>query len=146
MLGHVSVGLKVIKTVETWKKLNFWEKNCLDLSIDLREQLIGSFWKHKKIDNSFGASDWSPMSIDWSLWKFEKKNKLSELRTNNWSPMSINWSSVSIRGVQNQTNPIENHKPNKTKLKPKKPAFGSNVFESFYNKTAQFGLVCGLYF
>ena len=51
-----------------------------------------------------------------------------------------------IRGVQNQTNPIENRKPNQTKPKPQKTAFGSDSFGSFFNKTAWFGLVCGLYF
>jgi hypothetical protein len=54
--------------------------------------------------------------------------------------------SCKIRGVQNQTNPIENRKPNQTKPKPQKTAFGSDLFGSFSNKTARFGLVCGLYF
>lgn len=50
------------------------------------------------------------------------------------------------RGVQNQTDPIKNHKPNLTKPKTAKTAFGSDWFGPLYDRTARFGSVCGLYF
>lgn len=43
------------------------------------------------------------------------------------------WQHVKTRGVQNQTNPIENHKPNLFKLKPRKITFGSDVFGPFFD-------------
>lgn len=49
-------------------------------------------------------------------------------------------------GDQNQTNPIENRKPNRTKQKTTKNIFSSDEFESFFNRTLQLGSVWGLYF
>jgi hypothetical protein len=47
-----------------------------------------------------------------------------------------------------KTEPIQkkNRKPNQSKPKLQKTAFGSDVFGSFFYSTAWFGSVCGFYF
>jgi len=47
-----------------------------------------------------------------------------------------------------KTEPIQkkNRKPNQSKLKPQKTAFGLDVFRSFFYSTVWFGSVCGFDF